>query len=165
MTYYEWICKDCAIFWDEEYDMGTAPSKRACPKCEGMCNRYYENNIPAVHFNCKGFPDRDRKLAKTGGHVAGDSDEVAKELIKDCDRAMQHGNAMYQRVNIDPQGWNKEAAKLTGEARDNAGHFNAISDKRKQEKQETVKKMTAEAYDKHLPEKTIGPRDPRIKQQ
>lgn len=165
MAIFEWICKDCNIFWDKEYSIGKAPDRTRCPKCKKLSSRYWQGNMPAVHFNVKGFPDRDRKLAKTGGHVAGDSDEVAKELINDSKKAMQHGNAMYQRVTLNPKGWNEEASKLSGEDRKKAGYFKPISDKRKQEKQDAVKKMTEDAYDKHLPEKTVGPNDPRIKQQ
>tara|TARA_Y100000310_G_C20687613_1_gene820111 strand:- start:3559 stop:4053 length:495 start_codon:yes stop_codon:yes gene_type:complete len=162
---FEWVCRECEIYWDREYRIAQAPSRTKCPKCRKLSNRYWQNSIPAVHFNSKGFPDRDRKLAKTGGHVAGDSDEVCKELIKDSAKSIQHGNAMYQRVEFNPEGWNEAASKLSGEERDKAGYFKPISDERKQEKQRTVKKMTGDAYDKHLPEKTVGPNDPRIKQQ
>jgi hypothetical protein len=165
MSRYEWACKECNLYWEKEYRMGKAPNRTKCPKCEKLSHRYWLNSIPAVHFNVKGFPDRDRKLAKTGGHVAGDSDEMAKSLINDCDRAMQHGNAMYQRVNFNPEGWNEAANKLSGKEKDKAGYFKPISDKRKQEKQRTVKNMTGDAYNKHLPDKTVGPNDPRIKQQ
>ena len=162
---YEWICRECVIYWDREYRMGKAPSRTRCPKCKKLSGRYWQNNLPAVHFNVYGFPDRDRKLAKTGGHVSGDSDEMAKSLIQDSKNAMQHGNAMYQRVNFNPEGWNEAASKLSGEERTKAGYFKPINDKRKQEKQRTVEKMTGDAYNKHLPEKTVGPNDPRIKQQ
>ena len=166
MAKYEWICQECLIYWDREYGMAEKRPKRTrCPQCNKLSNRYWQNNIPAVHFNVYGFPDRDRKLAKTGGHVAGDSDEMAKELIKGCETSMQTGNAMYQRVNFDPKGWNDAAEELSGQARLDAGGFVPIDDKRKQEKQESVKKMTADAYNKHLPDKTVGPNDPRIKQQ
>ena len=164
MGKYEWICTDCVIYWDREYAMkDKRPKRTRCPKCGKLSNRYWQNNIPAVHFNCIGFPDRDRKLAKTGGHVAGDSDEACIELIKDSKKAQQAGNAMYQRVNFDPKGWNEAASKLEGKARADAGYFKPISDERKQEKQRTVKNMTADAYNKHLPDKTVGPNDPRIK--
>lgn len=165
MATYEWICLKCDIWWDKEYKMGTAPDKSRCPQCKKLSHRYWQNNIPAVHFNVIGFPDRDRKLAKTGGHVAGDSDEMCKSLIQDCDRSIQHGNAMYQRVSFNPEGWNKAASKLSGAEREKAGYFKPISGKRKQEKQRTVKNMTGDAYNKHLPDKTVGPNDPRIKQQ
>ena len=164
MAKFEWICHDCKVVWDKEYRIGKAPSRSKCPRCKSLRDRNYQN-MPAVHFKCYGFPDNDRKLMKTGGHVAGDSDEAAKLLIQDSKNAMQHGNAMYQRVNFDPKGWNEAASKLDGEARDKAGYFKPIDDARKQEKQTTVKKMTGDAYNKHLPEKTVGPNDPRIKQQ
>ena len=161
---YEWICQDCVIYWDREYGMADKRPKRTrCPECNKLCQRYWQNSIPAVHFNVKGFPDRDRKLAKTGGHVSGDSDEACKELIKYSKNSMQSGNAMYQRVNLDPKGWNEEAAKLSGEDRKKAGFFEPLTDKGRAEKRKRAKSQTAAVYNKHMTHKTSGPNDPRIK--
>jgi len=165
MAIFEWICRECKIYWDKNYRIGKAPNRTKCPECTKLCDRYWQNSIPAVHFNVKGFPDRDRKLAKTGGHVAGDSDEMAKSLIQDSKNAMQNGNAMYQRVTFNPKGWNTAAARLSGEEREKAGYFKPISDRRKQEKQRISKKQTEDAYNKHMTHKTTGPNDPRIKHQ
>jgi len=160
---FEWICRECEVYWERDCKIGKAPGKTKCPECNKLCERYWQHNVPAVHFLSKGFPDRDRKLAKTGGHVSGDSDEVCKELIKDSERAMQHGNAMYQRVVFNPEGWNKEAEKLSGETRDKAGHFRPISEKRRREKENVAKIQTETVYDKNMTKKTSGPNDPRIK--
>lgn len=163
MPIYEWICPECEIWWDKEYKMGKAPDRTRCPKCKKLSSRYWQNNIPAVHFNVIGFPDRDRKLAKTGGHVSGDSDEVCKELIQDSKNAIEHGNAMYQKVTFNPEGYNAEAAKLSGEDREKAGYFKPISDDKREDKARRAKKQTADHYNKHMSDKKTGPNDPRIK--
>mgnify|MGYP003114784662 CR=1 FL=1 len=165
MAKYEYSCHECKVLWECDFPFGSPESTTPCPKCNSDCGQNWLGREIPVHFKSYGFPDHDRKIAKTGGHIAGDSDEMAKELIEHSKKSMQTGNAMYQRVNFNPEGWNAEAEKLSGEDRDKAGYFKPIDSKRKQEKQDYVKNMTGHAYDKYLPEKTVGPNDPRIKQQ
>jgi predicted nucleic acid-binding Zn ribbon protein len=162
MPKYEWICKECNIFWDREYRIGRAPDKTKCPTCKKLSHRYYQNNIPAVHFNCEGFPDNDRRLR--GGAKKGSSDDNARELISSSERRMQTANQHYAPMHFNPKGWNEAAAKSDYE-RDRQSGFAPITPERKQEKQEQAKRQTAEVYNKHMSHKKTGPNDSRIKQQ
>ncbi len=163
MALYEYSCHECRLIWECDLPFGKPKKTTPCPNCKAKCEQNWVGREVPVHFKSYGFPDHDRKLSKTGGHIAGDSDEVAQELINDSKKAMQHGNAAYQRVNFNPEGWNAEAEKLSGEARDKAGHFKPITSERKREKERDAKNLTGHLYNKHLPEKTVGPNDPRIK--
>jgi len=45
MAYYEWVCKDCKLIWEREYDMGKAPDRTRCPECSKLSERHFDGSI------------------------------------------------------------------------------------------------------------------------
>lgn len=39
MTYYDWICDDCCLLWEQDHPLGTAPKQTECPECGELRNR------------------------------------------------------------------------------------------------------------------------------
>jgi rubrerythrin len=55
MAFYEWVCRECDIFWDRDCQMGKAPNRTKCPKCKKLSGRYYENANVSVSFKDDGY--------------------------------------------------------------------------------------------------------------
>jgi len=46
MAAYEWICRECNIWWDRECRVGKAPDRTKCPKCKALSHRYFQHSVP-----------------------------------------------------------------------------------------------------------------------
>jgi len=50
MAIYEFMCKECKLYFEKERPMNKAPSSSKCPKCKKQAKRYYGD----MNFICKG---------------------------------------------------------------------------------------------------------------
>tara|TARA_R110002051_G_C8384178_1_gene445650 strand:+ start:67 stop:501 length:435 start_codon:yes stop_codon:yes gene_type:complete len=131
MSFYEWVCRDCSIYWEEEHPIGTAPSKQNCPKCEDLCNRKWDTP-PAVHFKGAGWSGVNKK---TGYNKTGGSDEVNKRLQDGCNERMESG-------------WQHYAKYEPSDGYLQATNARKLSHQEVKNKLDASRKVTAEVYDK-----------------
>ena len=143
MSYYEWVCRDCAIYWEEEHPIGTAPSKQNCPKCEDLCHRKWDTP-PAIHFKGEGWSGKNKAQ---GFYKQGGSDEVNLELQRRTKERMKDGWQQYSRYEPS-EGYLKEvsAKKLTEKG------FKEKLDASRQLSQHTYDKAGINPYDKYKPQ-------------
>ncbi len=139
MGTFEWICRDCDIYWDREYDMGKAPTRTRCPKCNKLSNRYWQNQNVSVKFgDDKDFHtvrQRYKKHAEKGfDKTAGD--RFLKNQIQHTKDAMNDESFRYKAANID---WDKFAKSR---------NLQKVGDAEAHKKVERAKKLTSEAYDR-----------------
>ena len=73
MATYEWICRECNIWWDRELPMATAPSRTKCPKCKKLSNRYWQQQGVAVKFGDDMDFHTVRARNKKGQYVGDDA--------------------------------------------------------------------------------------------
>lgn len=148
MATFEWICKDCDIYWDRECDVGKAPDRTRCPKCNKLSNRYWGNQNVSISFKDDGMGNkgnpgandfhtikrRYRKFAEKG-FDKDSADRWLKRNIKETKEAMNDESYRYRSMNL-----NYEKMAQDGLCR-------KLSEKESREKIERAKKLTEQAYD------------------
>lgn len=149
MATYEWVCRECKIYWDREYRVGKAPSKTRCPECRKLSERYWQNQGVGISFKDDGTGNqknpgvqdfhtvrrRYQKFFKEGY----DRDSANRFLHKQIDAsksAMDDESFRYRSATVD---WDK-FAEVRG--------LKKVSDKEAKNKLERSRKLTAEAYDR-----------------
>ncbi len=147
MAIYEWICKECNIWWDRECDLGKAPKKTKCPQCGKLSNRYWQQQNVGVSFKDDGMGNKDsgamdfhtvkrryEKLAEEGyDKTAGDN--FLRREIKASQKAQDDENYRYKPAVIN---WDKFAESRGLEK---------VGQKATEKKLESSRKMTALTYD------------------
>ena len=138
MATYEWICRECNIWWDRELPMATAPSRTKCPKCKKLSSRYWQNQGVAVKFgddmDFHTVRARHKKVAEQGyDKTAGD--RFLRTSIEGTKRAMNDETQRYSQMDID---WHKMAESRGLEK---------VGEREARNKMERSRKLTADAYD------------------
>ena len=147
MPIFEWICRDCDVFWDKEYPVGKAPQRTRCPECNKLSGRYYQNANVGVSFkddgNCNrtnGANDfhtvrrRYQKVAEQG-YDKDSADRFLRTQIAASKKAQTDETYRYRPVHMDIEKLAKD-----GKAR-------KLSESESQQKQERARKLTVDAYD------------------
>ena len=148
MAIYEWICRDCNIWWDRDLKLGTAPKRTKCPKCGALSSRYYQQQNVAVSFkddgncnknsNANDFHTVRRRYQKVAeqGYDKDSANRFLHNEIKKSKTAMDDESFRYKTAQID---WHKFA-----ESRG----LKKVGDKEARQKQENSRKLTEQAYDR-----------------
>ena len=138
MATYDWICRECNIWWEREYDVGKAPDRTKCPKCRTLSHRYWQNQGVAVKFG----DDMDfhtvrarHKKVQAQGFDKTAGDRWLRTSIEGTTRAMNDETQRYSQMDID---WDK-LAKSRG--------LEKVGERETRNKMERSRKLTAEAYD------------------
>jgi predicted nucleic acid-binding Zn ribbon protein len=143
MSFYEWVCRDCAIYWEEEHRIGTAPSKQNCPKCDELCHRKWDTP-PTIHFKGEGWSGVNKQ---TGFMKKGGSDEGNLKLQDGCRDRMAEGWKAYARY--DPsQGYLDDV----GAKKHTETEFKEKLDASRKLSQHTYDKAGINPYDKYKPQ-------------
>ena len=131
MAIFEWICRDCSIYWDRDCAVGKAPSKTRCPECKKLCSKYWQNSNTAISFKDDGcgngagtggamdfhsVKQRYRKFAKYG-YDKDSAHRFLNNQLKESKASMDDESYRYKSMNLN---WKKMgddgiARKLTQE--------------------------------------------------
>ena len=148
MPTYEWICRECKIYWDRECRLGKAPDRTRCPQCNKLSSRNWQQQGVAVSFkddgtgnkgsNANDFHTVKRRYEKHAeeGYDQDSANRFLRRQIEASRKAQDDDTYRYMPANINYEEFAKE-----GKAR-------KLSDKESANKIETAKKLTAEAYDR-----------------
>jgi len=148
MAVYEWVCRDCNIWWDRELPLGTAPKRTKCPECGKLCSRYYQQQNVGISFkddgncnknsNANDFHTVRRRYQKVAeqGYDKDSANRFLHRSIRDSKKAQDDESFRYKGANIN---WDKFA-----ESRG----LKKVGDKEASNKQERSRKLTADAYDR-----------------
>ena len=146
MAKFEWICRECSIYWDREYGVGKAPNKTRCPKCSVLSNRYYANQNLGVSFGDDGCGNRNnnamdfhtvrRRYQKHAeeGFDKTSGDRFLHRSIRETGERTDSEAGKYKSMNVK---WDKLAEDRGAKK---------LSDKEAAQKQERAKKLTEQAY-------------------
>ena len=147
MAKFEWICKECSIYWDREYGVGKAPNKTKCPKCRKLSHRYWANQNVNISFCDDGAGNRNNKGANDfhtikrryqkhaeEGFDQTSADKFLRNAATGAQERMDSEAGKYKSMNIK---WDK-VAKDKG--------LRKLSDKETAQKVERAKKLTEDAY-------------------
>jgi hypothetical protein len=148
MTLYEWICRDCDIFWERDCQMGKAPTRTKCPKCKKLSGRYYENANVNVSFKDDGnwnkgngamdFHTVKRRYQKVAekGFDKDAANRFLKKSIEVSKASMTDESYRYKPVNLK---WDQFAKE---------NNAKKLSSSQVEKKIQSAKKLTEEAYDR-----------------
>jgi hypothetical protein len=148
MAMYEWVCRDCNIWWDRECDLGKAPKRTKCPECGKLCSRYWQQQNVGVSFkddgncnknsNANDFHTVRRRYQKVAeeGYDKDSANRFLRTQIKASKKAQDDEAFRYKGARID---WDKFAESRGLEK---------VGQKAAEKKIESSRKLTAEAYDK-----------------
>jgi hypothetical protein len=148
MAIFNWICRECSIYWDRECDLGKAPDRTKCPKCSKLSHRYYESMNIGVSFKDDGEGNRGsgandfhtvrRRYQKHAekGYDKDSANKFLKRQIEASRNAQDDESFRYKPANIK---WDKLAED---------GKVRKLSDKESAAKMERARKLTADAYDR-----------------
>jgi len=148
MPTYEWICRECKIYWDRECRLGKAPDRTRCPECNKLSARYWQQQGVAVSFKDDGCGN--------SGSTAGDFHTVKRRYQKHAEDGYDQDSAnRFLRSQIeasrnsqDDESYRYKAANINYDKLAEDGLVTKLSDKEALAKKERAKKLTAEAYDR-----------------
>jgi predicted nucleic acid-binding Zn ribbon protein len=147
MAIYEWVCRDCSIYWDREYALGKAPSRTKCPECGKLCSRYWQQQNVGISFkddgkgnqksNANDFHTVRRRYQKFAeeGFDEQSTNRFLKNQIEKSRQAQDDESYRYKAAKVD---WDKLADKR------------GLRKKSTKEVEATLKsaeKLTKDAYD------------------
>jgi len=135
MTFYDWICNECEVIWEQDHPLGEAPKQTECPDCGELKNRNWGS---VTTFKMKGDCHGNRTRAKKYWEKGLDKDS-AEEFYKEAEaaskRAINTGWKHYSKVTPKIENWVEEgrATRRTVEEAANA--------------REKARQMTLQVYD------------------
>jgi phage FluMu protein Com len=139
MANFNWICRECSIYWDREYDLGKAPERTKCPQCKKLSNRYYlKENIGVSFKDDKDFHTVRRRYQKHAekGYDKDSANRFLRQQIEKSRSWQDDETYRYKSANFNYE-------KMAGD-----GVVKKLSDKETSEKIDRAKKLTIDAYDK-----------------
>jgi len=148
MPTYEWVCRECKIFWDRECRLGKAPDRTRCPECNKLSSRYWQQQGVGVSFKDDGCGN--------SGSTAGDFHTVKRRYQKHAEDGYDQNSANNflrrqieaSRNSQDDETYRYKSANLNYEKFVEEGKARRLTDKEALEKKERAKKLTIEAYDR-----------------
>ena len=147
MAIFEWICRDCSIYWDRDCAVGKAPKRTKCPKCKELCGKYWQNSGVAISFKDDGCGNKNssagdfhtvkqryRKFNKDGYDKDSANRFLHRQIAKTKDR--KDNATFYKSMNLN---WEKM---------ENDGLAKKLSQDESRSKVERARDLTVDAYDK-----------------
>ena len=139
MPNYNWICRECSIYWDRECSIGKAPERTRCPKCKKLSHRYYEAMNIGVSFNDdKDFHTVKRRYQKHAekGYDKDSANRFLRRHIEMSKKWQDDESFRYKSADFNYEGLAKD------------GHVKKLSDQESAKKINRQRKLTVDAYDR-----------------
>ena len=134
MTYYDWICNECKVIWEEDHPIGTAPKETRCEECGEMRGRNWSS---VTNFEMKGDCHTNRvKLRKSfnDGMDKDTAEEFYDGAIKNIKKRTNEGYKAYSDVEPVVKNWVKE------------GKATVRTEHQAQEARKVAKQLTTKVY-------------------
>ena len=101
MTYYDWICNDCEVIWDQEHPLGEAPKQTECPECGELRDRNW-GSVSTFHMKGECHTNRVRLRKEYNEGMDKDTaEEFYKGSIKQSEKTIATGWQHYKKVTPD----------------------------------------------------------------
>ena len=138
MAIFEWVCKDCNVFWDRDCPIGKAPSRTRCPHCKKLCEKFWENSNIGVSFG----DDKDFQTVR-----ARYKKHAEKGFDKDSANRFLHRSIEDTRERINDGEFRYKKAEINYEKLAKDGKVKRLSSSERVDKIERAKKLADQAYD------------------
>lgn len=138
MAIFEWVCKDCNVFWDRDCPIGKAPKRTKCPQCKKLCEKYWENSNIGVSFG----DDKDFQTVR-----ARYKKHAEKGFDKDSANRFLHRSIEETRERINDGEFRYKKAEINYEKLAKDGKAKRLSSSERTDKIERAKKLADQVYD------------------
>ena len=148
MAIYEWVCIECNIWWDRDLPLGTAPKRTKCPECVKLCSRYYQQQNVGISFKDDGNCNKNSN-ANDFHTVRRRYEKVAKEgFDKDAGDRFLRRQILASKDSQDREDFRYKSAQIDYHKMAEVKGAKKLSDKEANQKMESSRKLTMDAYDK-----------------
>jgi hypothetical protein len=149
MAMYEWICRDCNIWWDRDLKLGTAPKRTKCPKCGKLCSRYYQQQNVAVSFKDDGAGNAANQGVNDFHTIRRRYQKFAQDgYDKDSANTFLHGQIKASKNAMDDESFRYKSAQIDWHKYAESRGLKKVGDKEAQQKVKNAKRLTEDAYDR-----------------
>ncbi len=138
MAIFEWICKECGVYWDRDCEIGKAPKRTRCPQCNKLCDKYWENSNIGVSFG----DDKDFHTVK-----ARYKKHAEKGFDKDSANRFLHRSIEETRERINDGQFRYKKAEINYEKLAKDGKAKRLNSRERADKIERTKKLADQVYD------------------
>jgi len=149
MAIFEWICRDCMIYWDRDCPVGKAPKKTKCPKCTKLSGKYYQNSGMAISFKDDGCGNANGTGGAMDFHTVKQRyrKHAKKGYDKDSANRFLHRSIAETKERKDNASFYK-SANFNWEKMEEDGIAHKLSGEASKAKVERARELTLDAYDK-----------------
>jgi len=148
MAIFEWVCRECSIYWDRDCPVGKAPNRTKCPKCKKLCGKYWQNSGVAISFKDDGCGNK--------GTGAGDFHTIKQRYRKHAKKGYDktsanrflHRQIEQTRLRTDDEAFRYKSADFNWDKMAEDGIVRKLGTGEAYDKKKRAEKLTIDAYDK-----------------
>ena len=149
MAVFEWICRECNIWWDRECAPGKAPDRTRCPKCKTLSNRYWQQQGVTISFKDDGAGNQNNPGVQDFHTVRRRYQKHFKEgYDKDSGNRWLHQNIQKTKDATNDESIRYKSANIDWDKFADSRGLKKVSENEVRNKIERSKKLTIEAYDR-----------------
>lgn len=138
MAIFEWVCKDCNVFWDRDCPIGKAPKRTKCPQCKKLCDKFWENSNIGVSFG----DDKDFQMVRSRYKK-----HAEKGFDKDSANRFLHRSIEETKARINDGEFRYKKAEINYEKLAQDGKAKRLNARERSDKIERTKKLADQVYD------------------
>ena len=149
MAIFEWVCRECKIYWDRECRVGKAPSRTRCPECKKLCNKYWQNQGVGISFRDDGRGNKNNPGVQDFHSVRRRYQKFFKEgYDKDSANRFLHQHIDISKKWMDDESFRYKSAQIDYHKMAQARNLKKVGDHEAREKMESSRRLTSDAYDR-----------------
>jgi len=149
MAIFEWICRECLVYWDRDCAVGKAPKRTKCPKCNKLCGKYWENANTAISFKDDGCGNAGGQGGAMDFHTVKQRyrKHAKKGYDKDSANRFLRNEIKASKAAMDDESWRYKSMNFKWDNLERDGVVHKLSGTESKAKQERARDLTIDAYD------------------
>jgi hypothetical protein len=147
MPSFEWICRECNIWWDRELPVGKAPNRTRCPKCKKLSHRYWQQQGVTISFKDDGTGNQNNPGVQDFHTVRRRyKKHFEKGYDKDSGNRWLHKQIQQAKDATDNEEFRYKSADINWDKFADSRGLKKVSEKEVRNKIKRSKKLTEDAY-------------------
>jgi len=148
MAIFEWICRECKIYWDRDCAVGKAPNRTKCPKCKELSHRYWQNEGVGISFKDDGTGNQNNPGVQDFHTVRRRYQKFFKKgYDKDSANRFLHNQIDASKRWMDDESFRYKSAQIDYHKMAEVKGLRKVGADEARERMERSKHLTADAYD------------------
>ena len=148
MAIFEWICRECLIYWDRDCAIGKAPKRTKCPKCKKLCGKYWENANTSISFKDDGCGNANGTGGAMDFHTIKQRyrKHAKKGYDKDSANRFLHSQIKKTQERTDDDSFRYKSANFKWDKMAEDGVVRKLGTAEAYQKKKRAEKLTSDAY-------------------